>query len=156
MDSIKKYVNENISWSTRITILSKDGSRVLYSTPEFIKLKKWLLNTFPSRQEIKKYVKEKDEFELNGYFKKIKGFNLTKSLMAHIRRKLQILNYYLGNGLSFDYAICLNRLKDFEDREMLIQLSNLYENRKKLKKGKVGDYVNIAKKLTNKIKQTLI
>ena len=39
---IKKHIRERGSWSTYITIVSEDGSKVLYSTPEFEKTRKWL------------------------------------------------------------------------------------------------------------------
>lgn len=150
--SIKKYVTERISWSTIITILSKDGSRVLYSTPAFKKLKKWLMENFPTREQIYKYVKEKDKFELYGYFKKIKKFELTKGLMSHIRRKLQIINYLQTGKLIFDYSRCLKNVYLPEnEKEKLRNLYKLYNNQKKLSKKQVREYYHLAKQFTKRI-----
>jgi uncharacterized protein YaeQ len=142
--SIKKYLRERISWSTRITIISQEGSKVLYSTPEFNKLKKWIKENFPSKKDIKKNVKEKDEFELYGYFKKI--------LMAHVRRKLQIINYFDNKTLIFDYHKCLRNTEISNvEKEKLKLLYDYYRTRKALSESQIEYYYKIAKKLTKKI-----
>jgi len=152
LSSIKKYVKKRTSWSTCITILSKDGSRVLYSTPEFKELKKWLVNTFLSKQDIKKYLQEKDEFELYGYFENIKGFDLTKALMSHIRRKLQIMNYFKTKEFVFDYNPCLNNINlAIDKKEKLRTLYKSYENVEELSEKEVSDYYKLAKQLTDDI-----
>lgn len=152
LNSIKKYVRERISWSTRITILSKDGSRVLYSTPEFEELKKWLIDTFPSKYNIRKYVQKKDKVELYGYFKKIRDFDLTKALFSHLRRKLQIITYFQTGKIIFDYNKCLNNTKLLdEEKEKLKILYEVYKKRKKLSKKQINKFYLLAKQLTNRI-----
>lgn len=152
LSSIKKYAKKRISWSTRITILTKDGSRVLYSTLEFEKLKKWLLANFLSKKEIKKYVQEKDKAELEGYFKKIKSFELTKAIFSHVRRKLQVINYFQTKKLIFDYNECLDNISFLEDeKKKLRNLYRIYERRGKLSQKQVDYYYNFAKQLTNRI-----
>lgn len=152
LNSIKKYVRERISWSTRITILSKDGSRVLYSTPEFEELKKWLIDTFPSKYNIRKYVQKKDKVELYGYFKKIRDFDLTKALFSHLRRKLQIITYFQTGKIIFDYNKCLNNIKLLdEEKEKLKALYEFYEKRKKLSRKQINEFYLFAKQLTNRI-----
>ena len=152
LSSIKRYVKKRVSWSTRITILSKDGSRVLYSTQEFAKLKKWLKDTFPSKQKIRKYVKEKDEFELYGYFNSIEGFDLTKALMSHIRRKLQIMNYFQTGKFVSDYNRCLTHINlPFDKKEKLRALYKSYKNREELNEKEVENYYKLANQFTDKI-----
>ena len=72
--------------------------------------------------------------------------------MAHIRRKLQVLNYFQTNKLIFDYERCLKNIKFLdEDKEKLIELYELYEKRKDLTKKQINDYYDFAEKLTQKI-----
>jgi len=150
--SLKKYVKKRVSWSTRITILSKEGSRVLYSTPEFKKLKEYLIKNFPSKEDIRKYVKGKDKVELSGYFKKIKNFELTKGIFSHIRRKLQIIVYFQTKKLIFNYNNCLNEISlSNNEKERLKMLYNLYNKRKKLSQKQIGEYYRLAEKFTEKI-----
>ena len=152
MDGIKRYISEKISWSTRITILAEDGSTTLYSTPYFEELKKYILETFPSKNDIKEYAQKKDKFELDGYFKELKRFSMTKALFSHIRRKLQILNYFKTKKLIFDYRKCLSNLEISDiKRRRLEELHNLYSNREELFEEEVGNYYNLAKELTNEI-----
>lgn len=152
INEIKKYAKKRISWSTRITILTEDGSRVLYSTEEFEKLKKWLIKNFPTKEEIREYVREKDKFELEGYFKKIKNFELTKGLFSNIRRKLQITYYFQKQNLVFDYNKCLDKISlPNKEKERLQLLYKLYNERKKLSKKQIKDYYFLAKNFTNKI-----
>lgn len=152
VESIKEHVKKRVSWSTRITILSKEGSRVLYSTPEFEKLKRWLIDNFPSKEDIMRYVIEKDKVELDGYFKEIENFDLTKALMSHVRRKLQIMNYFQSNKIIFDYDICLNDVElPAEEKGKLKELYRIYEKREKLSKKQISDYYNLARELTKRI-----
>jgi hypothetical protein len=94
LGSIRDYIDKRKSFSTYITIVSEDGSRTVYTTPEFEKTREYLKKHPLTRKEIKEQLQEKDKFELEGYFKKIKGVDLTKGLLAHIRRKLQVINYF--------------------------------------------------------------
>jgi len=152
LEGIKDYIQRRKSFSTYITIVTKDGSRVIYSTPEFERTKKYLIEHPLTKEEIKDQIKEKDRFELDGYFKEISEFNLTKALMAHLRRKLQIINYFRTGKLIFDYEKCLNNADS--DKEEKGQLESLYENykkRKKLSQGEIDYYFNLAKKFTKKI-----
>lgn len=48
VNGLKKYIRKRTSFSTYITIIAKDGSRVLYSTPEFERTKTWLVKHPPS------------------------------------------------------------------------------------------------------------
>ncbi len=152
LESIKQYIKERTSFSTYITITSRDGSKVLYSTLEFEKLKKWLLDNPPTKEAIKKYIQKKDEFELEGYFKKIKGFDLTKVLFSHFRRKLQIINYFKTGKLIFNYKRCFDNINFLNnEKEKLNFLHKIYEKRKNLSKKQTEDYFDFAKQLTNKI-----
>ncbi len=156
LEGAKKHINRNNrkGWSIYITLIAKDGSLILYSTPEFKELKKELKENPPTKEDIKKYLREKDEFELNGYFKKEKEFILTKALMSHLRRKLQIINYYQNKNLFFNYKKCLDKIELSKNRkEKLKKLYNKYENREILTQKEIKDYYNIAKKLTKKISE---
>lgn len=152
LKGIVDYIKNRNSFSTYITILGEGGSRILYSTPEFEKTKERLRKNPPSQENLKKYIKEKDKFELEGYFKDIKGFKLTKALFAHLRRKLQIMNYFRTWELVFDYQKCMGNLDlPSNQREELNSLYQDYSNRKSLTKPKVEKYYNLSKQFTNKI-----
>lgn len=152
LEGIKNYIKERTSWSTYITIAGKDGSRVIYSTPEFEKTKKWLSNHPPIKEALGKYLKEKDEYELNGYFKKRKSFDLTKALMAHLRRKLQVINYYKTGNLIFGYNACLEN-SDLQEKEKqeLRRIYQQYKNEESLNEKEIQDYNSFAKNLTKEI-----
>ncbi len=144
--------NGRKGWSVYITIVGRDGSRVIYSTPEFESLKEKLKENPPTIEDLKKYIKEKDEFEFEGYFKEIESFNLTKSLMAHLRRKLQIINYLQTNKLIFDYEKCLKNIDvNRKEKEKLERLYNIYAERKSLAKKDIDYYKNLAGEFTDKI-----
>lgn len=152
LDSVKEYIKNRTSFSTYITIVSKDGSKILYSTPEFEKTKKYLLENPTSKSSIKEYIKEKDKFELEGYFKELKGFNLTKSLFNHLRRKLQILNYFKTKNLIFDYEKCINNLDlSKKVKNKLDILYEYYKNREELSEKEIIIYYSLALKLTGMI-----
>ena len=91
---MKRFLKKRNSWSTYITIVSDESSRILYSTPEFEVTRNWLKKHPPSKKGLKEYIKRKDNIELEGYLRKAKDFILTKALVSHLRRKLQIINYY--------------------------------------------------------------
>src|SRR3989344_4906244 len=63
-----KYAKENLvsgkSWSTYWALASEKGSRILYSTPEFKSLKKYLLKNPPKRGITKLHTEEKDKVDL--------------------------------------------------------------------------------------------
>ncbi|MEK6859952.1 MAG: nucleotidyltransferase domain-containing protein [Nanoarchaeota archaeon] len=150
LDSLKDYIKDRVSFSTYITIISKDGSKILYSTPEFEDTKIYLLKNPPSKESIKKYIKEKDQFELKGYFKNIKGFSLTKALFAHLRRKLQILNYFKTKNLVFDYEGCMNNLDLTQEiKKKLNLLYRYYNDRKELSEKEINMYYSLASELAN-------
>ncbi len=121
LEGFKDYIRKRKSFSTYITIVSGDGSRVIYSTPEFEKFRKNLKRNPLTQEDLIKYIKEKDEFELRGYFNKIRGYNLTKSMMAHIRRKMQIINYLKNKSFIFDYEKCLRNMKVDEEEKRTIK-----------------------------------
>lgn len=150
LTGIKKYIQERKSFSTYITIVSNDGSRIIYSTPEFEKTKEWLLKHPFKKQEIKNIVREKDKFELDGYFKDIKDYELTKGIMSHIRRKLQIRNYLKTGKLIFDYNKCIKNINPKNKKE-LNNLYKVYKQRGKLSKEEVDYYYTLARELTEKI-----
>ena len=150
LKGIKEYIKKRKSFSTYITIVSDDGSRVIYSTPEFEKTKEWLLKHPFKKKEIKNFVREKDKFELDGYFKDIKNYELTKALMSHIRRKLQIINYLKTGKLIFDYEKCIRNARLDNEKE-LERLYEVYKHRGKLSKKEINYYYTLARELTEKI-----
>ena len=152
LEGIVQYIKERGSFSTYITIVGGDGSRTLYSTPEFEETRQRLRENPPSREELKKYVMEKDQFELDGYFKDIEGFKLTKALFAHIRRKLQIMNYFKTKNLKFDYNQCADNL-DFStaEKKIINSLQEDYSKRKPLTSDEVNIYYHLAKQFTERI-----
>lgn len=152
LEGIAKYIKERSSFSTYITIVGKDSSRTLYSTSEFEETRKNLGKNPPSKENLKKYIERKDEFELDGYFKDIEDFKLTKALFAHLRRKLQIMNFFKTGELVFDYKRCMSNL-DFSanERKQLDSLYSDYSDRTFLTKQKVEEYSNLARQLTNMI-----
>ena len=152
LEGIIQYIRERSSFSTYITIVGEDGSRTLYSTPEFEETRQKLRENPPSKEDLKKYIKKKDEFELEGYFRDNKGFKLTKDLFAHIRRKLQIMSYFRTGKLLFDYNKCADNLGlSATEREGINSLYNAYSNRVSLAEPEVENYYNLAKQFTGRI-----
>ena len=152
LEGIKNYINKRKSFSTYITLVSEDGAKVIYTTSEFEKTRKYLKEHPLAKRDIKEQLKEKDKFELEGYFKEIKGANLTKALMAHLRRKLQIINYFQTGKLTFDYERCLNTIKiDKRKKEQLEKVYSTYSKRKDLTKGEVNICEKLARELTQRI-----
>ncbi len=145
----KEHIYQEGSWSSWITVIK--GSKVVYSTPEFEDFRRELHSNPINKIKLLDYVIKKDKFELEGYLKDLSGWDLTKGLFSHIRRKLQILNYYLGNELNFDYNICLRNLKEIDNKESLEELGDLYNKREILHKKEADNYFSISKLLTRKI-----
>src|SRR3989338_3085112 len=130
LESIKEYIQNRTSFSTYIVIVSQDGSRILYSTPEFEKTKKFLIENPPTKESIKGYVREKDKFELDGYIKNETDFKRARSFFAHFRRKLQIINYFETEELIFDYNACLANISlPKKEKTELNKLYEIYEKR---------------------------
>lgn len=156
LEGIKEYLKERSSWSKYITIVAKRGSRILYSTPEFEETKEWLRKHPPTKKGIKGYLKRKDKVELKGYFKKTKGYWLTKALLSHLRRKLQLINYYENKSLEFDFKRCLDNINlDKIEKNKLDVLYHKYKTRDVLPDKEVNNYYKIAEEFTNRIlKQT--
>lgn len=155
LEGLKDYIKKRKSFSTYITIVSKDGARTVYTTPEFERTIEYLKKHPLTKEEIKEHLKEKDEFELNGYFEKIKGYDLTKALMSHLRRKLQIMNYFQTGGLIFDYVACLNNREiNQEDKKKLEKLYKNYKKRATLSDEEIDYYRNLARQFTNRIIQS--
>ncbi|HLC87308.1 MAG TPA: nucleotidyltransferase domain-containing protein [Candidatus Nanoarchaeia archaeon] len=151
-DTIKDYeehIYKKGSWSSWITVIC--GSKIIYSAPKFKNFRKRLSKKPISNEKLIEYIQYKDKFELEGYFKQRGGYDITKALFSHLRRKLQMLSFYQGNKLNFDYSICLNNLKDLKYKKELIEISELYKKRGVLKKSEILGYVKIAKDLTEKI-----
>ncbi len=155
-----KYAKENLifgkSWSTYWALASERGSQVLYSTPEFKSLKKYFLKNPPKREIIKLHIKEKDKIDLEKLFPKWKGFLATKYLTFHIRRKLQVLNYFKTGNYIYDFGECLKNLK-FNEREQngLEKLIKSYKNRELLSKKEINSFVKLAYNLTKKIEKEI-
>lgn len=131
LQSIKEYIKKRKSWATYLRIVSKDSSLTLYSTKEFQNLKKYFLKNPFTKKDCIYYIKRKQISDVNGYFKKAKGYFLTKSLMFHIRKQLQILNYLNNGGLVFDYEGCLDSSNlSSKDKDKLMVLYDKYSDRK--------------------------
>ena len=101
--SIKDQILKRKSWGAFIVIASRDGSLLLHSTPEFQKLKQWFRKHPFKKKDCLVYLQEKNRTDVNGYFKKRKGSELTKSIACHIRKQLQILNFLKNGLLVYDY-----------------------------------------------------
>jgi len=154
LKGVKDYIKKRKSFSTYITIVSKDGSRTVYTTPEFERTREYLRKHPFTRKEIQEQIQEKDKFELDGYFREINDYNLTKALMSHLRRKLQVINYFKTGKLVFDYESCLKGISLVKnEREELERLYNLYQKRKSLSKKDVKYYGGLAQKFTERIIQ---
>ncbi len=152
LKGVKDCIKERKSFSTYITIVSKDGARTIYTTPEFENTRKYFNRHPLTRKEIQEQIKEKDDFELHGYFQKIKGYNLTKSIMAHLRRKLQVINYFKTDKLIFDYEICLKNINiNKTEREKLKKLYDIYQKRKSLSEKEIGCYKSLAEEFSERI-----
>lgn len=152
--SIKDQILKRKSWGVFITIASRDGSLVLYSTPEFQKLKQWFRKHPLKKKDCLKYLQEKNKTDVNGYFKKRKGYELTKSIMAHIRKQLQILNFLRNGLLVYNYKECLDYLNLAKnDNKKLLVLYDKYEKRASLKKSEVDAYYDYFRKLNGMIRK---
>lgn len=152
LEGIKDYIKKRKSFSTYMTIVSEDGSRVIYTTPEFERTREYLRKHPLTKKEIQEQIKEKDNFELNGYFEKINGYILTKALMAHLRRKLQVVNYFKTGELIFDYERCLDNSDiDKEEKESLEKLYHHYQKRETLTLKEIEHYEDLARQFTERI-----
>lgn len=152
LEGIVQYIKERSSFSTYITIVGENSSRTLYSTPEFEETRQRLRKHPPPKEDLKRYVKKKDEFELDGYFRDIEGFKLTKALFAHIRRKLQIMNYFKTGRLTFDYNKYVDNLDlSASEREGINSLYEDYSERKPLTTKEIDRYNQLAKQFTERI-----
>ncbi len=152
LKGLKDYIMKRKSFSTYITVVGKDGSRTIYTTPEFERVRTYLRKHPLTKKEIQEYVQEKDAVELEGYFKDITGYMLAKQLMFHIRRKLQILNYFRTGELVFDYHICLgNATAGKEEKKRLEKLFEVYKAKRELPKEEADYYANLARELTKRI-----
>lgn len=150
LNNYRKHIYDKGSWASWITVTN--GSRKVYSTKEFHEFRKHLISNPIPKKKLKEYIKEKDKFELEGYFKKIKGSDLTKGFFSHLRRKLQIINYYENKKIKFDYKKCLREINiDKEKRNKLERLYKLYEKKEKLSKKEINYYRNLADEFTKRI-----
>lgn len=155
LDGIKNYIHKRKSFSTYITIVSKDGSKTVYTTPEFEKTRGYLKKHPMTKKEIREFIQEKDKFELEGYFRQIKGYDLTKALTSHLRRKLQILNYFKTRKLIFDNHTCLTNINlNKKEMEKLEKLYETYKKRQKLSNKEFDYYRDLAREFTEKIIQS--
>jgi len=151
--SIKDQILKRKSWGAFIVIASREGGLVLYSTPEFQRLKQWFRKHPLKKKDCLKYLQEKNKTDVNGYFKKRKGYELTKSVMCHIRKQLQILNFLKNGLLIYDYKECLDYLNlDEKDNQKLLILYNKYKDRVSLKKSEVNTYYSYFRKLNSMIR----
>ena len=146
--TIKDYEKEIYkvgSWSSWAVV--QKGSVICYSTPEFEKFKKRLSEKEISKEKLKQFIIKKDEFDLSLDLSKKSDWPATKMLYAHIRRKLQILDYNSTKILQPDYNLCLARLTLPQADDLAI-LGSLYKKRKSLAKKNIEKYVKISKELT--------
>ncbi|MBU0976942.1 MAG: hypothetical protein KKD18_00830, partial [Nanoarchaeota archaeon] len=100
-----------------------------------------------SKEKLKQFIIKKDEFDLSLDLSKKSDWPATKMLYAHIRRKLQILDYNSTKILQPDYNLCLARLTLPQADDLAI-LGSLYKKRKSLAKKNIEKYVKISKELT--------
>ena len=89
-DNYKSHIYSEGSWSSWITIVK--GSKVIYSTKEFEQFRESLKKNPISNDSLADYLINKDEIELDGYFTRSKGFNLTKAYFSHMRRLAKFYN----------------------------------------------------------------
>ena len=149
----EEHIYHKGSWSSWITVIR--GSKPIYSTEEFENFRKRLMENPIPKEKLEEYLRHKDEFELEGYFKDRDLWDKTKGLYSHFRRKLQIMNYYFGNNLEFDFDKCLKNFSEIKEKEKLEYLAGLYKRRESLSKDEAKEYIAMAKKFTNKIIEVL-
>lgn len=154
VEEIKERIYREGSWSSWITLIC--GSKQIYTTNEFKSLIQELKNKDIPKDNLLQYILHKDEFELEGYLPKTTGWDLTKGLYSHLRRKLQIINYYTNKKSDFSYISCLMsiELKE-EDKKRLNWLSEMYTSREILTPEAAKMYFEIAKELTIRSKTIL-
>ncbi|GBE19689.1 MAG TPA: hypothetical protein ENG87_01455 [Candidatus Pacearchaeota archaeon] len=159
LDSIKEYIQKRKSFSTYLVITSEDGSKTLYSTPEFEKIRQLFKENPLTKTELVEHINEKDKFELDGYMSgeseekyKDRAYRTTQNLLFHLRRKAQVINYLKTGNLIFDFDKCLSNIDlTSVERKELEGLYRMYEDRTSLSKEQTAEYFGIAKELTNKI-----
>ncbi|MFH1290228.1 MAG: nucleotidyltransferase domain-containing protein [Nanoarchaeota archaeon] len=149
LEDYEKHIYSKGSWSSWITVIC--GSKIVHSTPEFTEFKRQLQKNPLQKNKLINYIKRKDEFDLQEDLKKKTGWWITKAIFAHIRRKLQILNFYSGNNLEFDYFKCLKNLTNLGKKEKLEKLNKDYDERRALNEKEIRDYLRIAKQLTPRV-----
>ena len=149
LSDYKKHIYHEGTWSSWITVIC--GSKNIYSTKEFENFRSYLEKHPISSKILKEYLLHKDDIELEGYFKRSSGWNLTKAYFSHIRRKLQILNWLEGNELTFDYDVCLKNIKSLVSEKKLKQLGQIYAERIEISLQESQGYYKLAKDLTEKI-----
>ncbi|MBI3334485.1 nucleotidyltransferase domain-containing protein [Candidatus Pacearchaeota archaeon] len=140
------------SWSSYITLVAKDGSTTLSTSPAFERIRAKLKKSVPSLESIITYLDEKDQTELDG-FSKSKGFNRTKLLYSHMRRKLQIMYFIEMHKLRFDYHFCLNHANlPIDEKRYLRGLYLAYSRRRLLTRTEEQRYLALARAYTMRIK----
>lgn len=146
----EKHIYKKGSWASWITVIN--GSKKILSSKEFEDFRKRLILKPIPRKKLIEYLKHKDKFELKGYFKKRKGFILTKAYFSHLRRKIQIINYFQNGKIIFDYEKCLKNIRlEKEEKEKLKKLHEIYKKRMRMSKKQILYYNKLAEKFTNKI-----
>ncbi len=155
-----KQAKENLicgkSWSTYWALASEEGSRILYSTLEFKSLKKYLLKNPPKRDITREHIKEKDKVDLEKLFPKWKGFLATKYLTFHLRRKLQVLNYFKTGNYIYDFEKCLKNINFNEgEKNNLEKILKHKKNRKLLSKKETDSFIKLSYDLTKKIEREI-
>lgn len=141
----RRRIYEGGSWSTWITLVV--GSKVIYRTKKFDAFRRSLGKQRLSPKRLINYLKGKDRFELDGYVGSASGWELTKGLFSHMRRKLQIISYYRGNKLAFEFDVCLNNLSDL-NTGVLRKLRESYMARKSISAIDIPVYMAYARELT--------
>lgn len=152
LEDYKKKIYAESSWSSWIVV--QRGSMVAYSTPEFLDFKKYIAAHKLDSEKLIKFIKEKDAFDLKTDLTSKSDFAAVKMLYAHIRRKLQILNFYKNNILEFDFSKCLSAIA-VENKELLRKLSVTYDKRDTMSRKEIAMLVKISKSFTELVAKTL-
>jgi len=163
-NKITEYLRDILSrgrWSNLITII--DPPKLAYSTPEFNEMQNKLLAGLKKvtidNKKIIELIHIKDKFELGPeLLGKVEGYKKVSCLHGHLRRKFQILNYYLKGNLVYDYRKNLESIKELFSEDEYKKLRNIpwfYEERKGIIPEDEGYFKELALKITEMIGEKL-
>lgn len=152
LDSVKLFFKQPNNFFVLLRILSNEAYECVYSSDDFILLKEYLANNIPSKEELKKYMVEKMNFETENYFKSIMDFGATKALYNSIRKQIQLLNYFYNNNFIFDFEKCMNNINlEASEKARLNKLYNYYNTLIPLTDKEIEDIYKSYKKINMKI-----